>query len=113
MPLELELNDGWWEVLYVEAKGDLHTVWSPDHAEPGFHDVPASRLRTGWRWDAGSRGWAVRDAGAGAKAALQAAVEAAAPAQAEAEAATAAAEAAPKKAAPKKKGSKKRGSKGS
>jgi len=53
--LELNFEEGWWDVEYKGSTGPKHTVMAKRYKVR--HSVPASQLRPAWRWSATSREW--------------------------------------------------------
>ena len=57
-PLELLLEEGWWEVEYESSdKASNHSVTAKRYKV--HHTVPISRLRPAWKWSADCSGWEV------------------------------------------------------
>jgi len=56
-PLEVQLQDGWWEVAFYGMDGPKYVVGAERYRVQ--HRVGASRLRPAWKWDRENRTWGV------------------------------------------------------
>jgi hypothetical protein len=58
-PLEIHIEDGWWEVEYVGRDGSNFVVAAKRYHVQ--HRVPLSQLRPAWHWVEQDRGWQVHE----------------------------------------------------
>jgi hypothetical protein len=58
-PLEIFIEDGWWEVEYVGNDGDNYLVAARRYQVE--HSVPLEQLRPAWKWVEQERDWAVHE----------------------------------------------------
>ena len=58
-PLEIFIEDGWWEVEYVRRDGDNYLAAARRYQVE--HSVPLEQLRPAWKWVEQERGWAVHE----------------------------------------------------